>query len=289
LRSRDIADLVHEAQLLEEMGVRELCLVAQDLTAFGVDRQTGATLVHLLAQLLRQTNIPWIRLLYAYPSGISDDLLQLMADEPRVLPYLDIPFQHVSSRILQRMNRHYDQQVLDNLMVRIRTYLPHCSVRTTLMVGFPGETTEDIELMVAALERWQLDHVGVFPYQDEDGSGAALLTGKVTDEEKAIRYDQVMAIQAEISRNRLQRLVGNVEPVLVEGVSAESELLLEGRTRYQAPEIDGCVYLTSGQVNPGDIVSVRITEAHTYDLVGEVIEGEQEGTDAEKTNRRNFC
>jgi ribosomal protein S12 methylthiotransferase len=131
--------------------------------------------------------------------------------------------------------------------------------------------------------------VGVFPYQDEDGSGAALLTGKVTDEEKAIRYDQVMAIQAEISRNRLQRLVGNVEPVLVEGVSAESELLLEGRTRYQAPEIDGCVYLTSGQVNPGDIVSVRITEAHTYDLVGEVIEGEQEGTDAEKTNRRNFC
>lgn len=289
LRSRDVSDLVQEARTLQALGVKELCLVAQDLTAFGKERQSGSNLVQLLQQLLLQTDIPWFRLLYAYPSGVTDDLLQLMADQPRIVPYLDIPFQHVSSSVLQRMNRHYDQEVLENLIARIRKFLPLCAVRTTLMVGFPGESTRDMEVMISALQRWQLDHVGVFQYQDEEGSMAAFLSEKVSDDEKAVRHDQVMAVQAEISRQRLQRFVGNVESVLVEGVSTESELLLEGRTRYQAPDIDGCVYLTSGQVNPGDIVSVRITEAHTYDLVGEVMDGEQEGSGKGSLNLRNCC
>lgn len=272
LRSREVADLALEARTLQETGVRELCLIAQDLTAYGNDLQTPATLVLLLQQLLAETDIAWFRLLYAYPSGISDALLQLMAEEPRIVPYLDIPFQHVSDSVLKGMNRHYGQQDLDALIKRIRQHLPECAIRTTLMVGFPGEREEDVQLMVAALQRWQLDHVGIFQYQDEEGSAAALLPGKVDDEEKASRYAQVMAVQADISRQRMQRFVGRIEPVLVEGLSEESDLLLEGRSRYQAPEIDGCVYITSGIVHPGDIVSVQITEAHTYDLVGEVVD-----------------
>ncbi len=272
LRSREVADLVAEAQALQKNGVQELCLIAQDLTAYGTDLLVSTDLVQLLQQLLAETDIAWFRLLYAYPSGISDDLLQLMASEPRIVPYLDIPFQHVSDGVLKRMNRPYGQQILDALIDCIRQYLPDCAIRTTLMVGFPGESDEDVRAMIAALQRWQLDHVGIFQYQDEEGSAAALLPGKVDEEEKASRYAQVMAVQAEISQQRMQRFVGRIEPVLVEGLSEESDLLLEGRSRYQAPEIDGCVYITSGMVNPGDIVSVHITEAHTYDLVGEVVE-----------------
>ncbi len=277
LRSRPMDDLLQETLFLQQSGVRELVLIAQDLTAYGRDFgfPVSSLLVQLLQKILVQTEIPWIRLLYAYPSGVTDDVLHLMADHPRILPYLDIPFQHGSTPVLKRMNRHYDQDLLETLMERIRRVVPDCSVRTTLMVGFPGETQQDIETLIAALHRWQLDHVGVFQYQDEEGSAAALLPGKVNSQEKAARYEQIMAVQAEISRHRLQRFVGKIEPVLVEGVSEESELLLEGRSRSQAPEIDGCVYITSGQVNPGDIVPVRITEAHTYDLIGEGVD-EQE-------------
>lgn len=272
-RSRGMEDLLIEAQSLQALGVRELSLVAQDLTAYGQDLPSRPSLVNLLENLLSHTTFPWIRLLYAYPSGISDALLQCMAREPRLVPYIDVPFQHVSDPVLRRMNRHYTQQDLDSLITRIRTLVPHCALRTTLMVGFPGETAADVAVMIDALQRWQLDHVGVFQYQDEDGSPAFLLPEKVAEENKESRYAQVMGVQAAISQQRLHRFVGSIEPVLVEGVSGESDLLLEGRTRYQAPEIDGCVYITSGQVSPGDIVPVRITEAHTYDLVGEVVDG----------------
>jgi ribosomal protein S12 methylthiotransferase len=274
LRSRTVEDLVIEAKRLQHAGVRELALIAQDLTAYGRDLGSDATLVGLLKQLLKETDIPWLRLLYAYPSGVGDDLLQLMASEPRIVPYLDIPFQHVSDPVLKAMNRHYDQQTLEDLVRRIRRFVPDCAIRTTMLVGFPGETAADVAVLTEALERWQLDHVGVFPYQDEEGSAAAALSRKVTDEDKEARYQQVMATQAAISAQRQQRFVGRIEPVLIEGVSGESDLLLEGRTRFQAPEIDGCVYITAGEVNPGDIVPVHITEAHTYDLVGEVVSGE---------------
>jgi ribosomal protein S12 methylthiotransferase len=275
LRSRTIADLIAETLLLEQCGVRELSLIAQDLTAYGHDLKEPASLVQLLKTIVAETTIPWIRLLYAYPSGISDSLLQLMAEQPRILPYIDVPFQHVSDRVLAAMNRHYRHSSLDQLVRRIRMYVPECAIRTTMLIGFPGETEDDVQILIDSLEKWELDHVGVFQYQDEEGSAAAELPAKVSDAEKESRYDRVMSAQAAISARRQQRFVGRDEPVLVEGVSAESDLLLEGRTRYQAPEIDGCVYITAGEVSPGDIVSVRITEAHTYDLVGEVLEKEQ--------------
>lgn len=274
LRSRAMTDLLLEATRLQQAGVRELALIAQDLTAYGRDLGNGTSLVSLLEALLTQTDIPWLRLLYAYPSGITDDLLHLMADQPRLLPYLDIPFQHVSTPVLRAMNRHYDHRALQDLILRIRRIVPDCAIRTTMLVGFPGETRDDVDLLLEALQTWQLDHVGVFQYQDEEGSSAAKLPDKISEEEKEARYQQVMAVQATISAQRQQRFIGRVEPVLVEGISEESDLLLEGRSRFQAPEIDGCVYITAGHVNPGDIVPIRITEAHTYDLVGEVVSGE---------------
>jgi ribosomal protein S12 methylthiotransferase len=276
LRSRSRADLVVEAQFLEQSGVQELALIAQDLTAYGNDLTGETELVGLLSLLLKETAIPWFRLLYLYPASVSDPLLQLMAEQSRLLPYLDIPFQHVSDRVLAGMNRHYDRATLDDLIRRVRQYLPECALRTTLMVGFPGETEHDVDLIVEALTAWRLEHVGVFQYQDEENSAAAALSGKVAEEVKAGRYQRVMDTQAVISAALQQQYVGSVESVLIEGVSGESDLLLEGRTRFQAPDIDGCVYITAGQVRPGDIVPVRITEAHTYDLVGEVVsEGER--------------
>lgn len=271
LRSRTIDDLVAESVHLADQGVKELTLIAQDLTAYGRDFEDGRTgLVTLLEALLAQTTVPWIRLLYLYPSGIDNALLQLMAEQPRIVPYLDIPMQHVSDRVLRRMNRPYGKQDLDRLVNQVRTLLPDCALRTTIMVGFPGETEEDMQTLLHALATWQLDHVGVFEYQDEEGSVAARLQDKVPEEIKKERFDAVMDLQSGISRERQQRFVGRVEPVLIEGVSRESDLLLEGRSRFQAPDIDGCVYITSGHVNAGDIVQVAISEAHIYDLVGEV-------------------
>ncbi|NQS70940.1 MAG: 30S ribosomal protein S12 methylthiotransferase RimO [Desulfobulbaceae bacterium] len=272
LRSRTLADLVQEAQRLDGSGVRELSLIAQDLSAYGQDLGMDDGLVALLRALAEHTSIAWIRLLYLYPSGISEALLAYMQEQDRILPYLDVPMQHVSDTVLRAMNRRYQRRQLEELVVRVRTILPHCALRTTFMVGFPGESAADVQELVGAIDSWRLDHVGVFAYQDEEGCIAARLSGKISEEEKEERRTTVMAAQAKVSAALLQERVGSIEPVLVEGYSRESELLLEGRTRFQAPEIDGCVYITAGQADVGDIVAVRVTEAHVYDLVGEVEE-----------------
>jgi len=273
LRSRPVADVAREAERLDLGGVKEMSLIAQDLTAYGSDLNPSTDLVTLLRTLLAGTKIPWMRLLYLYPTTTTERLLELMASEPRLLPYLDIPFQHVSDSVLQRMNRRYSGRDLENLVALIRSYLPHCALRTTLLVGFPGETEEDVVALIQCLEKWRLDHVGVFQYQDEEECAAHGLRDKVAAEVKEERYQRVMAAQARISAEKIQQYVGRVEEVLVQGLSRETDLLLEGRTRFQAPEVDGCLYINEGQANPGDIVSVRITEAHTYDLVGAIVQG----------------
>ncbi|MFH2121962.1 MAG: 30S ribosomal protein S12 methylthiotransferase RimO [Pseudomonadota bacterium] len=271
LRSRPIADLVHEAVSLEQKGVRELSLIAQDLTAYGDDLGDSVHLTSLLNSLLAESSIPWLRLLYLYPSGINDSLLSLMAEQPRIVPYMDIPFQHVSDPVLKRMNRHYASDDLYQLIGRIRSFLPDVALRSTLMVGFPGETDDDVRQLEQFLREARLDHVGVFAYANEAGCPSEKFTHQCSEEEKSDRLDFILAVQAEVSATNLQKYVGQVEPVLVEGVSRESDLLLEGRTRFQAPDIDGCVYITDGTASPGDIVQVRINEAQVYDLVGEII------------------
>jgi len=272
LRSRTISDLTTEARRLDAEGVKELTLVAQDLLAYGLDLEKRTNLIVLLKQLLAETNIPWIRLLYLHPARVNKELLLLMAANTRLIPYLDIPFQHVSDHILRLMNRPYTQVKLIQLMETIRHILPLAALRTTMMVGFPGETEDDIAEMTDFLQKHHFDHLGVFAYANEEGCKAASLQDQISEEIKEERLRKIMELQADISFAALQKHVGAVEQVLVEGLSRESDLLLEGRTRYQAPDIDGCVYITRGTVEPGALVNVTITEAHTYDLVGELKE-----------------
>lgn len=271
LRSRPLADLLREARGLAAAGVKELTLVAQDLTAYGLDLRGGPRLPDLLRGLLAETAIPWLRLLYLYPSRVNEQLLELMAAEPRLLPYFDLPFQHVSDRVLKAMNRPYGETLIRELVTRIRGLIPHAAIRTTFMVGFPGEEEADVDLLAAFIREADLTHVGIFTYQNEEGCAAAALPGQCEEEVKEQRRQRLMAIQAEVSLANNRRRVGTVEEVLVEGLSSESELLLEGRTWFQAPDIDGCVYITDGRCLAGELVKVRISEAHPYDLVGEII------------------
>ncbi len=275
LRSRTVADLVAEAERLERQGVRELTLIAQDLTAYGNDLALPGSgsdgLPALVQSLLTATSIPWIRLMYLYPTGVSDALLTLMASQPRLVPYLDIPFQHVSDQVLRRMNRHYSGDDLRQLVSRLRHFVPEIALRSTMMVGFPGETEADVEQLAAFLQEVRLDHVGVFAYANETGCPSERFPHQCSEAAKQERLDYILEVQAEVSAANLQRFVGRTEPVLVHGLSQETDLLLEGRTRYQAPEIDGLVYINDGHARPGDIVEVRITAAHDYDLVGEIV------------------
>ncbi|OIP50735.1 MAG: 30S ribosomal protein S12 methylthiotransferase RimO [Deltaproteobacteria bacterium CG23_combo_of_CG06-09_8_20_14_all_60_8] len=272
LRSRLPQDVVAEAQNLGQAGVQELTLVAQDLTAYGLDLGSdGPRLTSLLRLLLASCRIPWLRLLYLHPGRVDDHLLDLLLAEPRIVPYLDIPLQHVSSRLLRRMNRPYDKARIETMLHAVRNRPAHVALRTTFMVGFPGETETEVEEIADFLRLHCFDHVGIFPFSPEEGTPAAEMDEQVEDEEKEARRDHLMAVQADIALANNEKFIGRVEPVLVEGLSRESDLLVEGRTRYQAPEVDGCVYITAGQCQAGDIVPVRLTEAHPYDLVGEIV------------------
>jgi len=276
LRSRPLDDLVAEVKMLSQNNVRELTFVAQDLTAYGHDLGPGAPkLVALLQALLAASAIPWFRLLYLHPARVGRELLAFMAAHPRIVPYLDIPLQHVSDRILRAMNRPYGNKQIRDLLADIRAILPGAALRTTFMVGFPGESEDDFAQLAAFMQEQRLDHVGVFGYSNEEGCLAHTMSGQCGEEEKTRRRDRLMALQKEISLEKNRAMLGRVEKVLVEGKSRETDLLLEGRTRFQAPDIDGCVYITSGTCNPGDIVDVLITEAHPYDLVGEPVGGGQ--------------
>lgn len=271
LRSRPLADLIREAQLLETGGTKELTLIAQDLTAYGLDLgPKRERLLDLLQALLTETAIPWIRMLYLYPMRLDERILELVAENERLLPYFDIPLQHISNQVLRAMNRPYDRNSIENLLTSIRKRLPGAAIRTTFMVGFPGETTEDVEQLAGFMADQKLNNVGIFTYSNEDGCEAAKLPGQCEEDVKEARKERLMSLQAEISLALNRRLIGTIQPVLVEGLSRESDLLLEGRTRFQAPEIDGCVYITAGNTIPGAIVEVKITDAHHYDLVGEI-------------------
>lgn len=272
LRSRGVDDLTKEAVMLEGMGVKEVSLIAQDLTAFGNEKGENSQLKILLDSLLKNSTIPWLRLLYLYPSGIDDELIEKIAESPRIVPYLDIPFQHVNSTILRKMNRNYTKKDLYNLVDRLRDKMPNIALRTTFLLGFPGETDENVEEVEKFIKDVGFDHLGVFGFCNEDGCAASKMIDQCADSQKVERVNHIMSVQKEISANKLKRFVGRTEQVIIEGVSKETDLLLEGRTKFQAPEIDGCVYITEGEVRQGDIVDVEIYEAQAYDLVGRIVQ-----------------
>jgi ribosomal protein S12 methylthiotransferase len=273
LRSRAVDDLVREAIQLEQQGVKELSLIAQDSTAYGNDLvDSSDNLESLMRSLLSETTIPWFRLLYLYPTGVTDTLLNLMAESDRIVPYLDIPFQHVNDRVLKQMNRPYGYEHLVELVNKIRLKLPDIALRTTFLVGFPGETDEEFLEIEKFLKEMRLDHVGVFPYANEEGCPSEHFPDQLDEDTKNHRRDHLLEVQASISSSIQQKYIGQVLPVIVEGVSSETDLLLEGRTQFQAPEVDGCVYINEGVAAMGDIVQVRMSDAQIYDLVGAIVD-----------------
>ncbi len=272
LRSRTIPSVVAEAKRLAEAGVKEINLIAQDITAFGADRGDGTTLPGLLRELVRIDGLQWIRLLYAYPDGITDELIELIAAEEKICNYLDLPLQHIDNSILRQMNRRVDEAAIRALVDRLRKRIPDLTLRTSFIVGFPGETEEQYRKLLDYVAEGHFERVGVFRYSREEGTPAAALEGQVPERVKQSRYKKLMKAQGRVSFRKNRQLVGRIEPVLVEGFSEETELLLRGRSLRQAPDVDGQVYITAGQAEIGSIVPLRITDSSEYDLIGEITE-----------------
>src|SRR5712664_4021930 len=274
-RSRRFGSIVAEAQQLAEEGVKELILVAQDSSRYGEDLGKSDALAHLLRELSHTDGIEWVRVMYTYPTHISDGFLDVLAQEPKAVKYLDMPLQHASQNVLKLMKRGGNRASLERLIERVRHRVPGISIRTTFITGFPGETEEDFAELLTFVRNVEFDRVGVFTYSDEEGTPAYILPNKVEPKIAKQRRASLMKEQAKISRRKNKARVGETVRVMFEGESNESELLWQGRMETQAPDIDGCVLINDApegfMPKPGDLLDVLITEAHQYDLVGHVV------------------
>jgi len=270
-RSRRPADLVAEAQRLEEQGVRELVLIAQDTTRYGEDIGLENGLRMLIESLLAETGIPWIRFMYAYPATLDEGLFRVMAVEDRFVPYLDIPLQHASRRVLKAMRRGGDAARYRDLIERARNLVPDLAVRSTFIVGFPGEGGSEFDELVDFIKTVRFDHMGVFTYSWQEENPGSDLGDPVESEVKESRRSILMEAQQAVSLDHNEKLVGRTLPALVSGPLQEMELLTEARLHRQAPEIDGRLLINDGTAPPGSLVDVEITDAHPYDLVGRLV------------------
>jgi ribosomal protein S12 methylthiotransferase len=272
-RSRPIDDLVREAHMLAKDGVVELNLIAQDLTGYGHDLPGRPTLAQLLDALGAVPGVRWVRTMYMYPRTLSDDLLRVMDQGKNALPYFDIPTQHGSDRMLKLMRRGKDQRKLGELLSGVRDVVRGAVLRSTVIVGFPGEDDDDFEKLVSFAEQVQFERLGVFKYSDEEGTTAYDLEGKLPYKVKRARFDKLMRRQRKIHEQKNRALVGSLHEAIVEGQSEEHEWVVKGRLWSQAPEIDGITYFnTTRQLTPGEIVVVEITEVKDYDVVATVLE-----------------
>src|SRR5437899_7482794 len=274
-RSRRFGSIVAEAHQLAEEGVKELVLVAQDSSRYGEDLGKQDALAHLLRELSHTDGIEWVRVMYTYPTHISDGFLDVLAEEPKAVKYLDMPLQHASQDVLKLMKRGGNRSSLERLIERIRKRMPGIAIRTTFITGFPGETDEDFTELLAFVRNIEFDRVGVFTYSDEEGTPAFNLPNKIDPKIAKRRRDQLMNEQARISRGKNRARIGETVRVLFEGESNESELLWQGRMETQAPDIDGCVLINDAPEDliprPGELVNVLITKAQAYDLVGRIV------------------
>ena len=265
--SRTRESLLEEVRMLADEGVQEVTLIAQDLTRYGSDLEDGEGLPRLLEEIDRIGRIPWVRLLYAYPTQVTDRLLKVIRDSSTILKYLDIPFQHVSGTVLKRMNRPGNRESTMRLIDRIRKILPEITLRTTFIVGFPGETEEEFLEIEEFLNWARLDHVGVFPFSREEGTPSFDMDGQVPARIKTQRRKRLMGIQKAISLDKKKDWPGKVMPVLIEGPSEQSPLILSGRLEGMAPDgIDGEVLVLSGEASRGSIVQCRVKRVHSYDV-----------------------
>lgn len=269
-RSVPMEELVKEAQELAAGGVRELILVAQETTLYGVDLYGEKRLPQLLRELARIPGIYWIRLQYCYPEEITDELIQVIREEEKVCHYLDIPIQHASDAVLKRMGRRTDQKKLREIIGKLRREIPDIALRTTLISGFPGETQEDHEELYRFVNEMEFDRLGVFAYSMEEDTPAALLPDQIPQEMKEERRDELMELQQEIAFERAEAMVGRILEVMIEGKIAD-EAVYVGRTTMDSPNVDGLIFVHTGkELLSGDFLKVRVTKAQEYDLIGEV-------------------
>ncbi len=280
-RSRRFESVISEATRLFSQGVREINLIGQDTTCYGEDFGLKDGLAQLLARLaqIETAHEKWIRFLYAYPNKVNQKLLDTIAEHPALVKYVDMPLQHASAPVLKRMKRGASGDIFLKLIERIRNTIPGVTIRTSFIVGFPGESAEDFSTLCDFVKAAQFDRLGVFSYSDEDISGSYRLDGKVDGRTIHNRKRTLMAIQRRIAKARNRTLVGTETPVLVEGLSRETDLLWEGRMPGQAPEIDGVTLINDfegAEPRPGQIRRLLVTEAHDYDVVGTLLAGEDE-------------
>ncbi len=268
-RSRMLESIVEEARFLVSIGVKEITLIAQDTTKYGMDIEGGPRLPELLKAVAGVKGVVWLRVLYAYPDGITEELLKTIDETPNICNYLDIPIQHFSDRVLKVMNRKGSQAEITALIDRVRVAFPEMVLRTTVMVGFPGETKADFEILMDSIRRAEFDRLGCFMFSKEEDTPAYHLKETVSPAEKQKRYESVMALQAEISLKHNQALIGKTMRVLVDEYDADIYMYI-GRSYAHAPESDGKIYITSAApINPGEFIDVTITNAEYHDLMAE--------------------
>ena len=270
--SRPQEEIIEEAQILASKGIKEIIVIAQDTTKYGVDIYGEPKLAELLQKISEIPEIKWIRFLYSYPEGITDELIQTVKNNDKICKYFDIPIQHISDPILKKMNRRTNKNEIENLLTKLRKEIPDVTLRTSLIVGFPGETQKDFEELSDFVKKAKFDKLGAFMYSKEDGTPAAKLPNQIHGNTKKSRYNKIMEIQQKISNENLQRKIGQEFQVLIEDISFDGKYLI-GRTKQDVPDIDGVVYVkNSDAINLVDkFVKVHITDIKDYDLIGEIV------------------
>ncbi|MDP2683082.1 MAG: 30S ribosomal protein S12 methylthiotransferase RimO [Deltaproteobacteria bacterium] len=271
-RSRSLNSVIKEIENLAQQSVKEINLIAQDSTSYGMDGDDLRGLETLLKRAVKVVGIEWVRLLYLYPGKITKNLIHLIRDEEKICKYIDMPIQHINNRILRAMNRNHTKAQIQEIIKMIRHEIPDAALRTSLIVGFPGETEEEFDELLDFVKTAQFDRLGVFKYSREEGTPAYKMKGQVPEAVKKVRLRKIMEAQTKIAGEKNRLLVGSAIQVLVEGVSEETEFLLKGRSMQQAPDnIDGITYINKGIASPGDIADVIITDAGEHDIVGGIM------------------
>ncbi len=269
-RSRPLEDIVEEAKRLAEKGVTELNLIAQDTTVYGRDLYGKPSLARLLRELVKTEGIRWIRCLYSYPRYFTDELIETIASEPKLVKYVDLPLQHADDVLLKAMHRADTRASAEKLLAKLRDRIPGVSIRSTFIVGFPGETDEQFSALYSFLKEQRFDKAGIFTYSAEEGTAAAEMPGQVSEEVMQERYHALMSLQAKISEEVNQSLEGKTLEVLVEGRETDQETVAYGRSYREAPEVDGQVFIEGcGDAQPGDMIRVRVLQGFTCDVVAE--------------------
>ena len=265
--SRPMEDILEEAKTIAKKGIKELIVIAQDTTKYGVDLYGESKLPELLTELCKIKELHWIRFLYSYPEGITDELIQVVKKEKKIAKYFDIPIQHISNEVLKKMNRKTSKEKIEKLISKIRKEIPDVTLRTSLIVGFPGETKEQFEELYDFVEKIKFDKLGVFEYSKEEGTPAATMPNQIHHMTKKSRFNKIMSLQQDISREKMKNKIGTEQEVLIEGKSFDKKYFI-GRTKSDVPDIDGVIYIKDKTLQINSFVKCMVIDYKDYDLVG---------------------